>query len=118
MSGNLKQVLGLKPVEDDSGSDSQPVGKIAKIMSFSGELIRLMQLTRVKEQDINRHAVLFALNSGRFRSKVLQNYQLGTFSLLNSHKGKSRDELIEIVKASQPQIPKGFLGRLGDAFKG
>lgn len=116
---SLKQQLGLKTEENEQDdSMERSVSRIAKMMSYSGDLARLMQLTRISKQDLNRQAILYALNSGRFRSRVLRDYQFGTFSLANSEKGESRKELIDIVKASQPTMPKGFMGRIGDAFRG
>ena len=119
MSNPLKNALGLKENEESTDmSMERSVSRIARMMSFSGDLARLMQLTRVNEQDINRQSILYALNNGRFRSRVLKDYQFATFGLNNSKKGESRKELIDIVKASQPTMPKGFMGRIGDAFRG
>jgi len=104
--GNKNQEINLE----------QSLSKIAQTMSYSDSIEKLMQLTRASERDKERLSILYALNNGRLKSRVLKDYMFAYLSLANSKKGESRKELIEIVKANTPQIPKGFFAKIKDSF--
>jgi len=115
---SLENILGkVKSEEHKKELDlEQSISRIARMMSYSENLERLMQLTRASDIDKAKLPILFALNNGRLKSRVLKDYMFAYLSLANSKKGESRKELIEIVKANTPQIPKGFFSKIKDSF--
>lgn len=99
--------------EEESGID-KAIAEIANRLSHAETLERLMQMTRITGDEKEAFAILYALNKGKLKSKVLTDYLFARFGLANSEKGKSREELIDVIKASTPQVPKGFWGKMKD----
>ncbi len=110
----LNEMFGQQVITDSESGIEKAIGEIADKLSYSKNLERLMQITRVSNIEKEAFSILYALNHGKLRSKVLKDYLMSRFSLANSEKGQSRAEMIEVVKAGTPQVPKGFWGRMKD----
>ena len=113
---SIREVLQNPQSEERTDEMEKAISKIAEIMSYSGDIKRLMQLTRVADNERQALSILYAVNNGKLRSKAIKDYLFAYFSTANSKKGKSRDEMIDIVKAATPQVPRGFWGRMKDRF--
>jgi hypothetical protein len=113
---NIRDVLQHPQATEQTDEMEKAISKIAEIMSYSGDIKRLMQLTRVDDGERQALSILYAVNHGKLRSKAINDYLFAYFSSANSKKGKSRDEMIDIVKAATPQVPRGFWGRMKDRF--
>ncbi len=97
--------------EEESGID-KAVAEIASRLSYADTIEKLMQMTRATGEEKEAFAILYALNKGKLKSRVLTDFLYARFGLANSEKGKSRAELIDVIKASTPQVPKGFWGKM------
>ena len=92
------------------------ISRIADRLGFSKELARLMQITRVNQDEQFQFSILYALNEGKLNSKVINHFLFAYLGMANSRKGKSRSELIDLVKAATPNIPKGWFGRIKETL--
>lgn len=113
---SIRDVLQNPQAQENAAEMEKAISKIAEIMSFSSDIKRLMQLTRISEGERQALSILYAVNNGKLRSRAIKDYLFAYFSTANSQKGKSRDEMIEIVKAATPQVPRGFWGNMKDKF--
>jgi len=97
---------------------SSAIKGIAEKLAYSGKVEKLMQVARVNKTEKHNLAILYALNKRKLRNSVLDDYIYATLSLGIADKGKSRKELIDVVKAGSVQLPKGFINRMKDSFDG
>lgn len=113
---SIRDVLQSPQQQEHTDEMEKAISKIAEIMSFSGDIRRLMQLTRISDAERQSLSVLYAINNGKLRSRAINDYLFAYFSTANSKKGESRNEMIEIVRAATPQVPRGFWGKMKDKF--
>jgi hypothetical protein len=92
------------------------ISVIAEKLGYSEALKRLMQVTRVNQDEQFQFSILYALNEGKLQSRVIDHFLFAYLGMANSRKGKSRAELIDLVKAATPNIPKGWFGRIKETL--
>lgn len=94
-------------------SIEKTLAAIAENLTYRGEIKQLMQMARVSYNERRQYSILYALNKVRLiRAKTLDNYLFASLSLSVSERGKSREEVLEMGKASMNQIPLSIFQRL------
>ncbi len=109
---SAKELFGQSTVSAEESGIDRAIAEIANRLSYADTVERLMQMTRASADEKEAFAILYALNKGKLKSRVLTDFLFARFGLANSEKGKSRAELIDVIKASTPQVPKGFWGKM------
>lgn len=113
MDDELKTLFGGSINREESSSIEKTLDNIAERLSYREILEQLMQMSRVTYEERRTFAILYAFNRVKLiRSNTLTDYLFASLSLSVSVKGKSREEVLEMGKASMSQIPAKIMERM------
>ena len=118
-NGELEDLFGQSFSRERSESIEKTLNEIATKLAYRGEIKELMQMSRVSFNERRAYSILYALNNiPMLRTKTLRDYLFASLSLSNSEKGKSREEVLEMGKASMQQVPLSMLSRIKNKLPG
>jgi hypothetical protein len=117
MDEDLEQLFGQNFLKGETDSIEKTLNEIATKLAFRGDIKELMQMSRVSFNERRAYSILYALNEvPMLRTTTIRNYLFASLSLSNSEKGKSREEVLEMGKASMQQVPLSLLARVKGKF--
>lgn len=112
-SDELEELFGQTFTREATESIEKTLNEIATKLAYRGDIKELMQMSRVSFNERRAYAILYALNNvSMLRTTTLKDYLFASLSLSNSEKGKSREEVLEMGKASMQQVPLSMLSRI------
>lgn len=109
----MEQMMGQDFVGEEGTTIEKTLDTIAERLAYRESIEKLMQMANVNQEERRKLSILYAINSVRLiNSNTLNKYIFANLSLSVSVKGKSREEVLEMGKASTQHASLSLLGRI------